>query len=273
MKQKGGVMLTIHKINGTGITCWVNARHFDNKKRSLLFIHGSGTDHTIWIHQYTEMKCEFNIVALDLPGHGRSEGKGEQDVSSYVEWVKKVINELNLGTPVLIGHSLGAAISLVFAIQYSDLIFGVVPVGGGVKMPVNEVILSGLKADAAAIIDFIAKFSVSKKNRERLSGYLSECFARVNPDILYGDFLACNRFDITQEVSQIRIPALMICGTLDKMTPPAMSEFLKDRIPGAMLSFIGDAGHMVMLEEPEAFNGVLRAFVESLPDGKSAKTQ
>jgi pimeloyl-ACP methyl ester carboxylesterase len=261
-------MLTVQKINGTGITCWVNTRHFDDKKVSLFFIHGSGADYIVWINQYTAMQDGCNIVALDLPGHGRSEGKGEQDVSLYVEWVKKLVKKLRLSRPVLIGHSLGAAISLVFALKYGDTLSGIVAVGGGVRMPVNEMILNGLKAYPAALIDLVAKFSVSKNNRERLSGYLSKGFARINPDILYGDFLACDRFDITQEVSQIRIPALVVCGTDDKMMPPEMSGYLKDHIPGAGLALIEGAGHMVMLEDPEAFNGVLRAFIESLSAAK-----
>jgi pimeloyl-ACP methyl ester carboxylesterase len=259
-------MHAIHKVDGIGINCWVNARHFDEKKHSLVFIHGSGGDHTIWIHQYTRLKDEFNIAALDLPGHGRSEGKGEQDVSLYVEWVRKIIKECKPTKPVLIGHSLGAAISLVFAIKYGNLLSGVVPVGGGVTMPVNEMILSGLKTDPAAVIALAAKFSLSKKHRERLMGPLYEGLSRVKPDITYGDFFACNRLDITDEILQIKLPVLVICGDDDKMMPPAMSQFLADNIPGAQLALIEGAGHMVMLEEVNAFNSTLRTFVKSLPD-------
>ena len=259
-------MHVLHKIDGIGINCWVNARHFDEKRHALVFVHGSGGDHTIWIHQYKQMNDEFNIAALDLPGHGRSEGKGEQDVALYVEWVRKIIKKLNLRKPVLIGHSLGAAISLTFAIKYGDLLSGIVPVGGGVRMPVNEMILEGLTTDPAAVIALAAKFSISKKNRERLMSPLYEALSKVNPDIIYGDFLACDRLDIASEILQISTPALVVCGADDKMMPPAMSQFLTDHISGSKLSFIEDAGHMVMLEEPEAFNREIRMFVESLHD-------
>jgi pimeloyl-ACP methyl ester carboxylesterase len=110
------------------------------------------------------------------------------------------------------------------------------------------------------------KFSVAKNNRDRLSEILMKSMSAVNPDVLYGDFLACDKHDVTATVSQIRVPALVICGDQDKMTPPEMSRYLKDHIPGAQLALIKDAGHFVMLENVEEFNKAIGAFVASLPD-------
>jgi pimeloyl-ACP methyl ester carboxylesterase len=259
-------MLAAYKIDGTGINCWVNARCLNEKKRSLLFIHGAGVDHTVWMNQYEPMQDGYNIAAIDLPGHGHSEGKGEEDVFLYTTWVKKIIDCLGMNKPVLIGHSLGAAIGLVFAVKYGDALSGVVSVGGGVRMPVNEMILAGLKTDPAAVMGLVAKLCISKKHRGSLSDAMSSVFTRMKPDILHGDFLACDRLDITGEITQIKAPALVVCGDDDKMTPPAMSHFLADNIEGGRLAMIAGAGHMVMLEDPGAFNEVLEAFVESLPD-------
>jgi len=108
------------------------------------------------------LKNDFNIVSLNLPGHGRSEGPGEQDVAIYVEWVEKILEKLTIRKPVLIGHSLGAAICLVFALQYGDRLSGIVPVGGGATMPVNQAILDGLKVDPVPVIAMVAKFSFAK---------------------------------------------------------------------------------------------------------------
>jgi pimeloyl-ACP methyl ester carboxylesterase len=83
--------------------------------------------------------------------------------------------------------------------------------------------------------------------------------------VLYGDFLACDRLDIRDGISRINIPTLIICGKNDKMMPPEFSQFLQDTIPSAQLSLIENAGHMVMLENPELFNRSLREFLESLP--------
>jgi pimeloyl-ACP methyl ester carboxylesterase len=259
-------MLIFHEIRGANIACWVNNQNFSPGKRALFFVHGSGGDHSIWTEQYTRLKDEFNIAAIDLPGHGLSGGRGEQDVSLYVEWVRRFLDALALEKPVLIGHSLGAAISLVFAIKYGEMLSAIVPVGGGARMPVNEMILKGLKTDPNSVIALAAKFSVTKENRERLSRTVIEGLSRANPDILYGDLLACDRLDIGNEVSSIRKPTLVMCGADDKMTPPALSQFLRDNIPGAQLSLIENAGHMAMMENAEAFNRALKAFALSLPD-------
>ena len=257
-------MIHLQQIGGRRIACWVNNGGVLPDRRTLVFIHGSGGDHTNWIEQYTPLKTTYNIAALDLPGHGRSAGPGEREVSAYVEWVKQVLDGLGIGKPVMIGHSLGAAICLTFAIRYGDAAAAVVPVGGGLKMSVNPVILEGLRKEPGAIIALAGKLSVAKPNRERLSGLLTESLSRVDPEIIHGDFSACDVLDITEAIAGIRIPALVICGADDKMTPPSLSQSIRDGIPGARLALIEGAGHFVMLENPAAFNTTLADFANSL---------
>ncbi|MBN2439212.1 MAG: alpha/beta hydrolase [Deltaproteobacteria bacterium] len=259
-------MIHVQEIDGRKLACWVNNGSFPPDRKTLVFIHGSGGTHADWILQYTRLKNIFNVAAPDLPGHGQSDGPGEQDVAAYTAWVKQLLEGLGIAKPVLIGHSLGAAICLHFAICHSDAAAAVVLVGGGGRMPVNPAILEGLKQDPAAIIALAAKFSVAKGNRERLSGLITENLSRVNPSILHGDYTACDKLDITEAVAGIDIPALVICGAEDKMMPPAFSEYLGKHIPGAGLALIAGAGHCVMLEDPEAFNTALTDFVNSLPD-------
>jgi pimeloyl-ACP methyl ester carboxylesterase len=258
-------MMRFHEVSGLKMACWVSGLTWHDDKKTLVFIHGSGGDHTVWLHQCTQLKNEFNIAALDLPGHGRSEGRGEQDVSVYVAWVRQIIEALAIDKPVLVGHSLGAAISLRYALTCGDQLAGIVTVGGGAAMPVNPAILEGFKTDPATIIAMAAKIALAKSNRDRLAGILMKSMSGMNPDIFYGDFLACDRHDMTETVSEIRVPTLVVCGDEDKMTPPEMSRYLNDRIPGAQLVLIRGAGHFVMLENVEAFNKALCAFAASLP--------
>jgi pimeloyl-ACP methyl ester carboxylesterase len=258
-------MIHVQEIDGRKLVCWGNNGSFLPNRKTLVFIHGSGGSHTDWIRQYTPLKDLFNIAALDLPGHGQSDGPGEQDVPAYVTWVKKILEGLGIAKPVLIGHSLGAAICLSFVIRYGHSAAAVVPVSGGGRMPVNPIILEGLRQDPAAIIGLAAKFSIAKENRERLSGLITANLSRLNPEIIHGDFTACDKLDITEAIAGIRIPALVVCGTEDKMTPPALSEYLGGRIPGAGIVLIPGAGHFIMLENPDAFNTALTDFVNSLP--------
>ncbi|MHB8830348.1 MAG: alpha/beta fold hydrolase [Syntrophales bacterium] len=259
-------MLNETDVEGRNISFWGNDDGLSPKRRTLVFIHGSGGTHADWDPQIAALQNDFNIVAPDLPGHGKSGGQGEQDVFAYVALVDKFMKKAGIIRPVLIGHSLGAAICLGFAIKDGgETAAAIVPVGGGVRMPVNPLILDGLKNDPPTTIAAIAKFSVTKANRERLSALIAATVSRTDNETTHGDFTACSRLDITDAIKEIRVPTLVVCGAEDKMTPPALSGYLRDNIPGAMLALIPEAGHFAMLENPHAFNLALTDFVNSLP--------
>jgi pimeloyl-ACP methyl ester carboxylesterase len=257
-------MIAKRDIDGIKIACWMNGSAWQENSRTLVFIHGSGGDHTNWVYQYSALKNDFNILAVELPGHGQSEGKGEQSVPRYVAWVRKIIDAFGIKKPILIGHSLGAAISLTFAIEQGELLAGIVPVGGGVTMWVNPAILEGLLKDPVPIIEMAAKLSLAKQNREKFTRSLFEGFSKANPVVMQGDFSACSQLNLTDDIAGINIPVLVICGAEDKMTPPENSRYLVDHIPGARMALLENAGHFVMMENPEAFNQALRDFALSL---------
>lgn len=258
-------MIRAYPIEGVAMSAWINDEGFSASRKSVVFLHGSGGDHEVWDRQYMALSREFNVAAVDLPGHGLSSGAGEKDVGRYVEWVEKIIGRMGLVKPVLAGHSLGAAISLAFAIRYGNLLSAIVPVGGGCEMPVNKAIFDGLRENPAATIDMILKFAVSKPNREAVTPALRDALHRVKPDLLSDDLWACDRLDLVGDLSKIALPALLICGDDDKMTPPDLSRFLAQTIPGAKFALIEGAGHYVMIEKPDAFNGVLAEFLRGLP--------
>jgi pimeloyl-ACP methyl ester carboxylesterase len=261
-------MLKYFNVESTKIACWINGSDVDKKKQSLVFIHGSGSDHSVWSHQYARLHKHYNILAMDLPGHGRSGGLGEADVGNYCFWVKKLLDILNLKNTFLIGHSLGSAITLRFALNYPQEIAGIVLAGGGMKMPVNPFFLEFLKTNPPAVpvevIDLICKYSLAKENRPKFSAPLQKSLSQSSVEVLYGDLSACNNLDLSEELCKIKVPALVICGAEDKMTPLDFSRQLAAGISGAMLEIIEGAGHMVMLEKPAEFNISLNKFVASI---------
>jgi pimeloyl-ACP methyl ester carboxylesterase len=261
-------MLQYFDIESTRIACWMNRSDFDASQQSLLFIHGSGSDHSAWSHQYGRLHKKYNIVAIDLSGHGYSEGNGEADVEAYCLWVKKLLDILDLKSAVFVGHSLGAAISLRFAINYPQEIAGIVCIGGGMTMPVNPFFLDFLKTNPsempAEIIDLICKYSLAKENRSKFSDPLRKSISQSRVDVLYGDLSACNELDLTQETGKIGVPALIICGAEDKMTLPDLSRALAAGIGKVTLEIVEGAGHMVMLERPAEFNESLDKFAASI---------
>jgi len=253
-------MMKHFKVGDNNIACWVNPANFGAHAQSLVFLHGSGGNSGAWTEQYSVLHKAFNIAAVDLPGHGKSEGSGEKDILAYVLRLKEILEVLKLERPVLVGHSLGAAIALSFAVQYPRDVSGVVAAGGGLTMPVNPDILDGFAKQPDLILDLMCKFSIAKENRPKLFGPLRESLGQARVDVVAGDMLACSKFDLTGELENIRVPVLAVCGKEDKMTPPDSSEKIAGSIAGAKCVLIEGAGHMAMLEKPEAFNDALKNF-------------
>jgi pimeloyl-ACP methyl ester carboxylesterase len=257
-------VLKYFNIESTKIACWINNSNLDKHQQSLIFIHGSGSDHSLWSNQYAKLHKHYNIVAVDLPGHGRSMGNGETDINSYCVWLNKLLDILRLKNSILVGHSLGAAITLQFAITFPRVLDGIVVVGGGLKMPVNPSLQEFLKANPAQAIELMCKFSLARENRSKFSAALNKSLSAANINALYGDLVACDKLDLTEEVKKIAIHALVICGVEDKMTPVDFSRQIVENIGGAKLCLIENAGHMVMMERPKEFNEALNAFALSI---------
>jgi pimeloyl-ACP methyl ester carboxylesterase len=257
-------MLKSFNVESSKIACWVNSSNFGAHEQSLIFIHGSGGDHSAWANQYAGLHKQYNVVAIDLPGHGSSEGNGKSDIGSYCLWVKKLLEILQLKNAILVGHSLGAAISLQFAINYPQMIEGIVTVGGGMKMPVNPAIFEFLKTNPTESVELICKFSVAKENRAKFMAPLIKSLTHTRIDVLQGDLSACDKFDLTEELRKISLKTLVICGAEDKMTPPDFSHQISESISGAKLCLIEGAGHMVMMERPKEFNEALNNFALSI---------
>ena len=267
-------MLKYFNIASVKIACLISEGDSGAQKQSLVFIAGSGGDHTAWLNQYAQLKKKYNIVAVDLPGHGRSEGTGERHVKDYCVWIKNLLDDLGLNEPILVGHSLGAAIALQFAVSHPKKIAGIVCLGGGMKMPVNPFMLEFLKTNPAQmpaeITELICKFSLAKENRPQFSAVLQKNISGSKVDILYGDLSACDEMDLTGEAEKIKVPALIICGAEDKMTPPDLSRALAANITGSSLEIIAGAGHMVMLEQPVEFCKALEKFTASISASTAA---
>lgn len=257
-------MLKEFSVKNNTVACWVNPEKSGVSGQSLVFIHGSGGNSSVWALQYAKLCNNYNIAAVDLPGHGKSGGAGEQDIARYALWIKQLLDVLKLDSPIIIGHSLGAAIALYFAAQYPREISGVVAAGGGITLPVTPDILDGFRKEPQLVLDLMCKFSLAKANRPALYDALRASIRQEKLNVVANDMLACSRFDLTADIVKIQAPVLAVCGVEDKMTPPAFSQQIAESIPGAKLALLEGAGHMAMLEKPAQFNEIINDFASSV---------
>ena len=232
----------------------------------VLLLHGSGGSHLGWPPQIRRLSSQ-RIFTVDLPGHGKSEGVGRQEITEYGKAVIEFMNAVHLSAAVMVGFSMGSAIALSLALQYRKRVLGLGLIGGGAKMRVapSTLEMAANPSTFLAAVQKIIENSYSSAVDPRLKELAEEQMAETRQAVLYGDFLACDAFDVMNRVKKIHVPALLICGSADRMTPPNRSEYLRDQIEGAEMHIVEEAGHMVMIEQPNQVANLLSAFLDKIP--------
>ena len=253
--------MPVFRIGERGISYWARRKEISEKRETVLFIHGAGGSQLSWIFQKGFFEKEFNPIIIDLPGHGDSEGDGEEEIESYAGHVDGFLRTLNLESLYLVGHSMGGAIVQTLALTRPEVIKGIVLVGTGARLRVLPEVLKGIKNNFEETVRKIVRYAFSQKASAELIEGGIEHLMKCPPKALYGDFLACDRFDLMREVEKIGLPTLILCGEEDELTPVKYSEFLHQHIRTSRLETLPNAGHMVMLESPDAFNLKVREFM------------
>lgn len=215
----------------------------------------------IWENQ---TKFFSDAIAIDLPGHGS--GVRKKTIDEYVEEVKKFCDEKDLKNIVMVGHSMGGAIVQKFALDHPEYLKAVVLVSTGAKLRVAPLIFETIKKNYAQATELIAEYIFSNKTSSETKLKVVEEMRNVSPEIVYGDFEACDKFNVMDRLKEIKIPTLIICGLEDQLTPVKYSEYLKNNIPNSKFEIIADACHMVMLEKPKEFNEKLEKIIQELDD-------
>ncbi|OGP85849.1 MAG: hypothetical protein A2Z08_01900 [Deltaproteobacteria bacterium RBG_16_54_11] len=236
-------------------------------KDSLVFIHGAGGSRTSWRLQDDYFSRAFNCFIMELPGHGAAQGQGAQEVKDYTLWIKGALDELKLSSPFVIGHSMGGAIAMDLAMRFPALPKGLVLASTGARLRTVPDILDGIEKAFSETVALICESSFAQDAPEELRRFAVAEMMKNSPGVLHGDFTACDRFDIMEQVQAIGKPTLVICGDQDVLTPIKYSRFLADKIAGARLEIVKGAGHLVMLERAEEFNKKLEAFFWSVGTG------
>jgi pimeloyl-ACP methyl ester carboxylesterase len=231
------------------------------EREIILFIHGAGGGEYTWSYQKGFFEKEFYPIIMELPGHGKSGGEGEQEIGKYAEHVHAFLRTMRFSKVTLVGHSMGGAIVQTLALTHPEVIHKIVLVGTGAKLKVLPVILDGIKSNFKEAARKITQFAYSQKASPDLVERNMADLMRCPPEVLYGDFLACDRFNVMNEVDKIDLPTLILCGDEDQLTPVKYSQFLRDRIKQSQLEILPRAGHMLMMESPVNFNEKIKKFL------------
>jgi pimeloyl-ACP methyl ester carboxylesterase len=234
--------------------------------KNLVFIHGACENLAFWNHQRI-LSDRYKLFLIDLPSHGRSKplANGPVEIGKYAEIVNEFVSKFCDDKVVLVGHSMGGAISLTSAITKPDKLSGLVLIGTGAKLGVLPSIREGLRARFDETVKTVVgpRQFASTTNLEIIRFVTNEMI-KCKGDVASSDYEACNGFDVRQKLRTIMVPSLIVVGEEDKMAPVPWSTYLKENMPKAKLVILKQASHLPMLERPADFNRQLVDFVMSL---------
>jgi len=264
-------------VQGHDAYCYTGGKPFDAALPTAVFIHGAQNDHSVWILQTRYFTHHgFGVLAVDLPGHGRSKGAALASVEAMADWLLALLDAAGVRQATLIGHSMGSLIALETAFKAPDGIARLALVGTAYPMKVSDALLDAAKNDEQQAIDMVniwSHSSIAQKPSCPGPGFyamggalrLKQRISSINPDrVFYTDFFACNAYANGEQAARsVKCPTLFLLGKRDLMTPPKATAALTGAIPHGKVVQIEGSGHELMAEQPDAVLDALFEFSRS----------
>ena len=243
----------IFKIENKDVHASDAGQGIDSQKDTIVFLHGSGLSHIVWslTEQFFSNK-NFNVLSVDLPGHGNSDGPCLDSIEKITEWLEKVFIKLNLKNLILVGHSQGCLEVLEYASKYKDRIKKLVFVGGSNKMPVHPDLIELSQNGDTDAVKLMMKWGY-EGSKKFIGGNPVEKIIQSPRDIseiLAVDLNACNNYSNgTEAAKKINFSTLLIFGELDKMVNLEIGKKFSGLIKNSTTHVIKGCGHMIMIEK------------------------
>jgi len=252
-------------VDGRPVGLAVGRQGLRDDRPTLILIHGSGGSSLAWRIQLRYLDDKINVAALELPGHGQTPGPPLETVNSLAGWLIKALEAWSWPRPlVLAGASLGGFAALETALLRSDLLAGLVLISTGPAFNSEPDFIETLEQNRPDGLQKFIQSAFAPQTHPGTIGQSLKILAAVPPEVWRADLAAARSFDRRSEIQKIKVPTLVLCGALDRLTPPEHSSFLAAHIPGARLEIIEGAGHMVALERYQEVNRAVLHFVQGL---------
>ncbi len=233
----------------------------------VVFLHGAGMDHSVWALQSRWFASRGrDVAALDLPGHGRSQGPPLTTIAAMADWTARAIVACGAGRAAIVGHSMGALVALDCAARHPDRVSSVALVGAAARMAVHPGMIASARGDSADSIAMVSLWGLGPAATQGgapapghwMLGGVRRLLERAAPGVLASDLAACDAYgDASPLAAGLSCPALVLSGERDMMAPARGGRALAAAIPGARFEAIPAAGHMMMIDRAEETRAAL----------------
>lgn len=243
----------------------------DGDRTPILFLHGVGSDKSVWHPQLDHYRGRRPAFAFDYPGYGDSEPAKDATRDDFARSIVAAMDALEIDKAHICGLSLGGVIAIAIhalapercaSLVLADS-FAVHPDGQAIydrsAAAANEI---GMRALAEGRVDALIDGDCSDAIRTEVI----ETMSRIDPAAYVLGARAVWLADQRARAAQIGVPTLVLVGREDRITPPALSEALAGLVPGASVVSIDKAGHLSNLEQPDAFNAALDSFLAAVEE-------
>jgi pimeloyl-ACP methyl ester carboxylesterase len=255
-------------VNGNDTFVATGGRDFDEGLPAIVFLHGAGMDHSVWaLLSRSFAHHGYRVLVPDLPGHGRSAGEPLRSIAALADWTAALIDASGAGKARLVGHSMGSLVALETAARHPDKVTGLGLIATAAAMRVSDDLLNAAKSNDHAAVDMIAiwgegyRATVGGSQAPGLwmLGGAERLLERAQSGVIFADLAACNDYqDALLAAAKINVPATVIQGSRDLMTPAKSGKALAAAMPNCRLAVIEGAGHMLMSERPDDVLAALR---------------
>lgn len=259
--------------HGMRLHASTGGRDFDRDLPTIVLVHGAGMDHTVWQFQARALAHHgFGVLSLDLPGHGRSEGPAPDSIAGYADVIVELLDLVGVAATHLIGHSMGSLIGLDLAARFPSRVRSLVLIGVAARMPVHPDLLAAAAEDDHLAFDLIASWSHSRPAHTGghptpglwMMGASIRLLERSRPGVLHNDLAACAAYEeAVPQATKISCPVLLLLGEADLMTRPAAAAPLAEALSDVVTVVVPRAGHVLMVEQPDAAIDEILSFIGS----------
>ena len=257
-------------VQGYPAYAYTGGKAFEPNLPPIVFIHGAAFDHSVWQWQSRYFAHHsYSVLAVDLPGHGRSPGAPRATIEEYAEWVAALLDAAALPQAALVGHSMGSLIALETALRHAPRVTKLVLVGTASPMPVSEGFIAASREEPPVGLEMEAVWGHSRQTQlagspvpgAALLSASRRLNARSKAGVLHAALNACNTYRAAPErLAALRVPTLVVAGKRDQMTQLKAGQAIAGTISDAKFISL-DAGHSMMSEAPRELQAALRDFL------------